>query len=43
MIWTVNGQKAREFRETYHPHCDILLVQINWNDIGGFQSIQEMG
>jgi hypothetical protein len=28
LIWTVDAQKAREFRETYYPHCDILLIQI---------------
>lgn len=36
LIWTVDAQKAREFRESYYPHCDMLLVQINWNDTGGF-------
>lgn len=36
LIWTVDAQKAKEFRERYYPHCDILLAQINWNDIGGF-------
>jgi len=36
LIWTVDAQKAREFRESYYPRCDILLVQINWNDLGGF-------
>lgn len=39
LIWTVDSQKAKEFRETYYPHCDILLVQINWNNIGGFYYI----
>ncbi|MGB3346521.1 MAG: ThaI family type II restriction endonuclease [Candidatus Humimicrobiia bacterium] len=39
IIWTVDAQKAREFRETYYPHCDILLVRINWNGIGGFYYI----
>jgi len=39
LIWTVDAQKAKEFRENYYPHCDILLVQINWNDIGGFYYI----
>jgi len=39
LIWTVDAQKAREFRETYYPHCDILLIQINWNEIGGFYYI----
>jgi len=39
LIWTVDAQKAKEFRESYYPHCDILLTQINWNDIGGFYYI----
>jgi len=39
LIWTVDAQKAKEFRETYYPHCDILLVQINWNNKGGFYYI----
>ena len=39
LIWTVDAQKANEFRRTYSPHCDILLIQINWNDTGGFYYI----
>lgn len=39
LIWTVNGQKAKEFRMSYLPRCDILLVQINWNARGGFYYI----
>ncbi|OYT61668.1 type II restriction endonuclease subunit R [Methanosarcinales archaeon ex4484_138] len=39
LIWTVDAQKAREFRETYYPHCDIVLIQINWNDFGAFYYI----
>ncbi len=39
LIWTVDTQKAKEFLESYYPHCDILLVQINWNDTGGFYYI----
>jgi len=39
LIWTVDAQKAKEFRETYYPHCDIVLVQIKWDDIGGFYYI----
>lgn len=35
LIWTVDPQKAKEFRKNYNPHCDIVLVQINWNDVGG--------
>lgn len=26
LIWTVDAQKAKEFRKSYYPHCDILLV-----------------
>jgi len=39
LIWTVDAQKAKQFRESYHRHCDILLVQINWNARGGFYYI----
>jgi hypothetical protein len=39
LIWTVDAQKAKEFRENYYPHCDILLIQINWEGIGGFYYI----
>jgi len=34
LIWTVDAQKAIEFSENYQPQCDILLIQINWNDGG---------
>lgn len=37
--WTVDAEKAKEFFESYSPQCDILLVQINWNDVGGFYYI----
>ena len=39
LIWTVDAQKAREFRESYYPHCEMLLIQINWGNIGGFYYI----
>jgi len=39
LIWTVDAQKAREFRENYYPKCDIILVQINWGGEGGFYYI----
>ena len=39
LVWTVDAQKAKEFRENYYPHCDILLVQINWNNNGGLYYI----
>jgi len=34
--WTVDPEKAFEFRENYHPLCDILFIQINWNEKGRF-------
>ena len=39
LIWTVDAQKAKEFRENYYPRCDILLVQIVWSARGGFYYI----
>lgn len=39
LIWTVDAQKAKEFRENYHPNCDILLIKINWGAVGGFYYI----
>lgn len=26
LIWTVDAQMVKEFRENYYPHCDVLLV-----------------
>ena len=39
LIWTVDAQKAKEFRDNYHPRCDIMLVQIVWNGRGGIYYI----
>lgn len=39
LIWTVDAQKAEEFRRNYYPHCDMLLVQINWKEAGGLYYI----
>lgn len=39
LIWTVDAQKAKGFRESYYPHCDLLFVQINWGDEGGLYFI----
>jgi hypothetical protein len=39
LIWTVDAEKVREFLENYYPRCDMLFVQIVWNDIGGFYYI----
>jgi hypothetical protein len=36
LIWTVDAQKAKEFRESYYPRCDMLFIQIVWNAEGGF-------
>ena len=32
LIWTVDAQKAKEFRENYYPKCDTILIQINWEE-----------
>ena len=39
LIWTVDAEKAQEFLANYSPRCDILFVQIIWNNIGGFYHI----
>lgn len=39
MIWTVDPISAREFLQNYKPECAMLLIQINWNDIGNFYYI----
>ncbi len=39
LIWTVDAQKASEFRENYVPSCDMLLVQINWGETGALYYI----
>ncbi len=36
LIWTVDAQKAKEFRESYFPGSHLLLIQVNWNKYGGF-------
>lgn len=38
-VWTVDAQKAREFVANYNPRFDILLIQVNWGDIGIFANI----
>ena len=40
LIWTVDPQKAQEFRDNYEPFCDLLFVHVTWdNDIGGLYYI----
>jgi len=36
LSWTVDAAKAREFRESYYPSCEMLLVQIEWGRTGEF-------
>jgi hypothetical protein len=36
LIWTVDKEKALEFANNYIPSCDMIFVQINWNNSGGF-------
>lgn len=39
LIWTVDSQKAIFFSQNYKPTCDLIVVQINWNNDGGFYFI----
>lgn len=39
LIWTVDTQKAIAFSESYKPTCDLIVVQINWDNSGGFYFI----
>ncbi|MDR0913992.1 MAG: ThaI family type II restriction endonuclease [Oscillospiraceae bacterium] len=34
LIWTVDRDKAIEFKETYKPWCDMLVAKICWNKTG---------
>lgn len=35
LIWTVDAEQAIEFAHRYVPSCDMLLVQVNWDNTGG--------
>jgi hypothetical protein len=39
LIWTVDAQKAIEFSKNYKPKCDLILIQINWDNGGGLYYI----
>jgi len=39
LIWAVDAKKARQFRESYFPKYDMLLIRINWGGNGGFYHI----
>lgn len=39
LIWTVDTQKAIEFSKNYKPTCDLIFVQINWDNGGGLYFI----
>lgn len=41
LIWTVDAEKSKEFRETYLPTCDMILIQVNWSNNGGFYYISK--
>lgn len=34
LIWTVDPEKALEFKNTYIPYCDMLLAKIRWGGTG---------
>ncbi|MEW6195496.1 MAG: ThaI family type II restriction endonuclease [Bacteroidota bacterium] len=35
LIWTVDARNALEFQNKYIPSCDMIYVQINWENSGG--------
>jgi len=41
LIWTVDPKSALEFSQKYFPICDMILVQINWSNGGGFYYIKK--
>ena len=41
LIWTVDANKSREFLENYIPSCDMIFIQINRDNGGGFYLIHK--
>jgi hypothetical protein len=39
LIWTVDPKSALYFRNNYDPNCDMILINIVWNNIGYFYYI----
>lgn len=39
LSWTVDALPAKDFQDLYRPSCDIIYVQINWNNQGGLYFI----
>ena len=39
LIWTTDQLKIKEFIDSYKSECDILLIHINWNAVGGIYLI----
>lgn len=35
-VWTVDAQSAQRFFQNYLPKSEMLLVRINWSQMGGF-------
>lgn len=34
VVWTVDREKVLDFIKKYHPKCDLILVNIRWNEEG---------
>lgn len=39
LIWTVDAQSSLTFKNNYKPNCDMIFIQINWKNGGGFYYI----
>jgi len=36
LVWTVDSEQALRFSQSYFPNFDILMVQVNWGNLGWF-------
>lgn len=39
LVWTVDTGSVLRFKKLYLPGCDMIFIQINWNNGGGFYYI----
>lgn len=42
LIWTVDAEQALSFSQSYSPRCDILLIQVNWENLGWLYLISKI-
>lgn len=42
LSWTVDEDSAMKFQQIYKPECDVIYIQLNWGDEGGFYYIPKI-